>query len=100
MGGAYTIFGRQVPAHVLSIVTLGTVAAGVAIPRFLRNDDATKKANAVTPTLTSVPAQTKEGDFDLEKFIKYVPPRLQPQPPYLVVVVMHFEQVLTVTTVT
>ncbi|CAG90248.1 DEHA2G05588p [Debaryomyces hansenii CBS767] len=63
MGAAYTIFGRQVPSHILSIATLGTAAAVVAWPR------AKKEA---PPAQAAPVAQTKEEDFDLEKFLKYV----------------------------
>ncbi|EGV66037.1 hypothetical protein CANTEDRAFT_112898, partial [Yamadazyma tenuis ATCC 10573] len=63
MGAAYTIFGKQVPSHILAILTLGSVAGVVAYPR--------SKSEA-TPTPTPAPAVTvasKEDDFDLEKFI-------------------------------
>ncbi|KAI5954018.1 hypothetical protein CANMA_004857 [Candida margitis] len=69
MGSAYTILGKQVPAHVLSILTLGSVAAGVAIPKLLGSNDVKKEA-AAKPAAPV--AQSKEEDFDLEKFIKYV----------------------------
>ncbi|CAD1809067.1 unnamed protein product [Candida parapsilosis] len=66
MGSAYTILGKQVPAHVLSILTLGSVAAGVAIPKVLGSNDAKKNV----PAKPAPPvAQSKEDDFDLEKFI-------------------------------
>ncbi|KAG5417157.1 hypothetical protein I9W82_004790 [Candida metapsilosis] len=75
MGSAYTIFGKQVPAHVLSILTLGSVVAGVTIPKFFGSADANKDA-AAKPAAPVV--QSKEDDFDLEKFIKYVPSFEQP----------------------
>ncbi|KAK6198149.1 putative ATP synthase K chain, mitochondrial [Scheffersomyces amazonensis] len=62
MGAAYTIFGRQVPAHILSIATLGSVAAIIAWPKGAK--EATPSATPVAPVV-----QTKEDDFDLEKFI-------------------------------
>lgn len=53
----------------LSILTLGSVAAGVAIPKVLGSNDAKKNV----PAKPAPPvAQSKEDDFDLEKFIKYV----------------------------
>ncbi|KGQ88879.1 hypothetical protein MEW_01679 [Candida albicans P60002] len=65
MAGAYTIFGKKVPAHILSIITLGSVAAGIAIPKFLPKDETKKEvAKPVAPIV-----QSKEDDFDLEKFI-------------------------------
>ncbi|CCG21489.1 hypothetical protein CORT_0A11040 [Candida orthopsilosis Co 90-125] len=66
MGSAYTILGKQVPAHVLSILTLGSVAAGVAIPKLLRSNDVKKEAVAMPAAPV---AQSKEDDFDLEKFL-------------------------------
>lgn len=67
MAGAYTILGRQVPAHVLAIFTLGSVAAGVTIPKFLPKDET--KVEAPKPVAAAPIAQSKEDDFDLEKFI-------------------------------
>ncbi|ODV78925.1 uncharacterized protein CANTADRAFT_26037 [Suhomyces tanzawaensis NRRL Y-17324] len=60
MGAAYTIFGKQVPAHILSIATLASVTAVAAWPR-------AKKEAPATPAAPVV--QSKEDDFDLEKFI-------------------------------
>ncbi|KAK6458617.1 putative ATP synthase K chain, mitochondrial [Scheffersomyces xylosifermentans] len=60
MAGAYTIFGRQVPAHVLSIATLASVTAIAAWPR------AKSEAPAAAPAPV---AASKEDDFDLEKFL-------------------------------
>ncbi|RCK55509.1 hypothetical protein Cantr_03928 [Candida viswanathii] len=65
MAGAYTILGRQVPAHVLAIATLGSVVAGVTIPKFLPKDESKVEA----PKPAAPVAQSKEDDFDLEKFI-------------------------------
>lgn len=79
MGSSYTIFGKQVPSHVvrcrrhlalwpgtniqLAILTLGSAAGVVMYPR--------GKANA-TPTPAPVAQTSSEDDFDLEKLIKYV----------------------------
>ncbi|KAG2736504.1 hypothetical protein G9P44_000594 [Scheffersomyces stipitis] len=60
MAGAYTIFGRQVPAHILSIATLATVGAIVAFPRG-------KSESA--PAAPAPVVKSKEDDFDLEKFL-------------------------------
>ncbi|KAI5957644.1 hypothetical protein KGF57_003338 [Candida theae] len=68
MGSAYTILGRQVPAHVLSILTLGSVVAGVTVPKLLGNKDVKKDAAASAAPAAPV-SQTQEDDFDLEKFI-------------------------------
>ncbi|KAL6452424.1 hypothetical protein SBY92_001682 [Candida maltosa Xu316] len=67
MGAAYTVFGKQVPAHILSILTLGSVALGVTIPKFLPQDPAKNEAAASKPIAPA--AQSKEDDFDFEKFI-------------------------------
>lgn len=48
---------------------MGSVAAGVAIPKLLGSNDLKKEAVA-KPAAPVV--QSKEGDFDLEKFLKYV----------------------------
>ncbi|RLV85501.1 hypothetical protein JA9_001681 [Meyerozyma sp. JA9] len=63
MGAAYTIFGKQVPSHILSLLTLGSVAGVVAWPR-------SKSEPAATPAPVAAAASNKEEDFDLEKFIK------------------------------
>lgn len=60
MGAAYTILGRQVQPHILAIATLGSVAAVAAWPR-------AKKEAAPAPAAPV--SQTKEDDFDLEKFL-------------------------------
>ncbi|CAK7894728.1 ATP synthase subunit K, mitochondrial [[Candida] anglica] len=60
MGSAYTILGKQVPSHVLALLTLGATAGVVAWPR------AAKEAPVATPA--AVPA-VKEDDFDLEKLL-------------------------------
>ncbi|CAN3353703.1 ATP synthase subunit K, mitochondrial [Diutina catenulata] len=63
MGSAYQIFGKQVPAHVLALATLGSVTAIAAWPR------AKKEAPAPTPA-AAAPAPAAGGDdFDLEKFL-------------------------------
>ncbi|CAH2352070.1 uncharacterized protein CLIB1423_05S04940 [[Candida] railenensis] len=62
MGAAYTIFGKQVPSHILAILTLGTAAGVIAYPR---GGDA-----KATPTPTPAPVSaSKEEDFDLEKWV-------------------------------
>ncbi|KAK7687388.1 hypothetical protein QCA50_009253 [Cerrena zonata] len=58
MAAAYTILGKQVPAHVLSILTLSSVVAVAAWPR-------EKKA---APAPVAPAATKKEDDFDLEKW--------------------------------
>ncbi|KAL7664851.1 ATP synthase subunit K, mitochondrial [[Candida] zeylanoides] len=60
MGSSYRIFGKQVPSHVLAILTLGSAAGVVMYPR--------GKANA-TPTPAPVAQTSSEDDFDLEKLI-------------------------------
>ncbi|CAK9440601.1 uncharacterized protein LODBEIA_P46380 [Lodderomyces beijingensis] len=72
MGAAYTIFGKQVPSYILSLATLGSVAAVAIVPQFVGSKE-TQAAAAAAPA-----AQTKEDDFDLEKLLKYV---LPPPPP-------------------
>ncbi|CAH6718462.1 uncharacterized protein CLIB1444_01S07294 [[Candida] jaroonii] len=57
MAAGYTILGKQIPSHVLSILTLGSVATIAAWPR--------AKAE---PAPTAVVPAAKEDDFDLEKF--------------------------------
>ncbi|MCP8719722.1 MAG: ATP synthase subunit K family protein [Asgard group archaeon] len=54
----------------MAIFTLGSVAAGVTIPKFLPKDET--KVEAPKPVAAAPIAQSKEDDFDLEKFIKYV----------------------------
>ncbi|XYA00303.1 hypothetical protein QA089_002839 [Meyerozyma guilliermondii] len=62
MGAAYTIFGKQVPSHILALLTLGSVAGVVAWPR-------SKSESAATPAPVAATSSNKEEDFDLEKFI-------------------------------
>ncbi|KAF5212165.1 hypothetical protein EJF18_20376 [Clavispora lusitaniae] len=59
MGAAYTIFGKQVQPHILSILTLGSVALIAAWPR-----EKTEKPAAPAPAVAS-----KDEEFDLEKII-------------------------------
>lgn len=54
----------------MAILTLGSVAAGVTIPKFLPKDET--KVEAPKPVAAAPIAQPKDDDFDLEKFIKYV----------------------------
>ncbi|CAI5756546.1 unnamed protein product [Candida verbasci] len=68
MGATYQIFGKQVPAYVLSLATLGSVAAGVAIPKIFAKEDPNAKQIAATKPAAPV-TNSKEDDFDLEKFI-------------------------------
>ncbi|EGW33460.1 uncharacterized protein SPAPADRAFT_60813 [Spathaspora passalidarum NRRL Y-27907] len=60
MGAAYTILGKQVPAHILSIATLSAVAAGTTWS--LMGPKTEAKAAPVAPV-----SQSKEEDFDFEK---------------------------------
>lgn len=60
MGAAYTIFGKQVQPHILSLLTLGSVVAIAAWPR--------EKA-AAEPAAAAPVAATKDEEFDLEKII-------------------------------
>ncbi|KAF8003343.1 hypothetical protein HF325_002588 [Metschnikowia pulcherrima] len=59
MGAAYTIFGKQVQPHILSLLTLGSVAGIVAWPR---------SVSAEKPAAPA-PAAAQDDEFDLEKII-------------------------------
>ncbi|KAG7666180.1 uncharacterized protein J8A68_000276 [[Candida] subhashii] len=63
MAAAYTVFGKQIPAHILSIATLASVA-GIGIWSSMGSKAEPSKVPAAAPV-----AQSKEADFDLEKFI-------------------------------
>lgn len=60
MGAAYTIFGKQVQPHILSLLTLGSVAGIVAWPR---------SSSAEKAPVPAAPAASQDDDFDLEKLI-------------------------------
>lgn len=67
MGSAYTILGAKVPAHWISIATLSAAIGGAVIPSYLPS----KKTEAVKAP-EPVVQQQAEGDFDVEKLLKYV----------------------------
>ncbi|RLV95954.1 hypothetical protein JA1_000592 [Spathaspora sp. JA1] len=64
MGAAYTVFGKKVPAHILSIATLSSVAAFTTWSLVGPKGETKAVATPVAPI-----SQSKEEDFDLEKIL-------------------------------
>ncbi|CAH2450311.1 Hypothetical protein PP7435_CHR3-1199 [Komagataella phaffii CBS 7435] len=67
MGANYVIFGKTVRPHVLALATLGSVAAGIAIPKFLPKDEPIQQAN--TPIQSAVET-VKDGAAKAAETVK------------------------------
>ncbi|GME67920.1 unnamed protein product [[Candida] boidinii] len=67
MGAAYNIFGKSVQPHWLAIGTIASVVGGIVGPKLFA-------APADATATTAAPVETKpaDGEFDVEKSIKYV----------------------------
>ncbi|GME69248.1 hypothetical protein B5S28_g1678 [[Candida] boidinii] len=69
MGAAYNIFGKSVQPHWLAIGTIASVVGGIVGPKLFA-----APADAAAPAATAAPVESKpaDGEFDVEKSIKYV----------------------------
>ncbi|KAH3666426.1 hypothetical protein WICMUC_005694 [Wickerhamomyces mucosus] len=67
MGAAYTVLGTKVPAHWISIATIGAAVGGAVIPSYL------PKSTESTPVKAPEPIKVeKSEELDVEKLLKYV----------------------------